>query len=125
VNLRVIPCHQWMAEYPQLPTSPRRELFWSFGSFLSRRLMVHEANNETSDVFLANQYRAMYGHTAGGFVALDPKVLNKSPREKSTVFIDEDIIVGAPIWHDWGKSIVFQWNADGSEFPNSTLAVTA
>jgi hypothetical protein len=80
-------------------------------------LMVHEANNETSDVFLANQYRAMYGHAAGGFVSLDPKVLDKAPKEKSTVFIDEDIIIGAPIWHDWGKSIVFQWNADGTEFP--------
>lgn len=80
-------------------------------------LMVHEANNDTSDVYLANQYRAMYGHSAGGFVSLDPKVLDKKPAEKSTVFIDQDIIVGAPIWHDWGKSIVFQWNADGSEFP--------
>lgn len=79
--------------------------------------MIHEANNETSDVYLANQYRAMYGHAAGGYVALDPRVLDKKPNEKSTVFIDQDIIVGAPIWHDWGKSIVFQWNADGSEFP--------
>jgi hypothetical protein len=33
------------------------------------------------------------------------------------VFIDQDIIVGAPLWHDWAKSIVFQWNADGTEFP--------
>jgi hypothetical protein len=24
--------------------------------------------------------------------------------------------VAAPIWHDWAKAIVFQWNADGSEF---------
>jgi len=80
-------------------------------------LMIHEANNETSDNYLANQYRSMYGHAAGGFVALDPRVLNKKPDAKSTVFIDQDIIVGAPIWHDWGKSIVFQWNADGSEFP--------
>lgn len=80
-------------------------------------LMIHEANNDTSDVYLANQYRSMYGHAAGGFVALDPKVLDKKPNAKSTVFIDQDIIVGAPIWHDWGKSIVFQWNADGSEFP--------
>jgi hypothetical protein len=80
-------------------------------------LMIHEANNETSDNYLANQYRSMYGHAAGGFVALDPKVLHKKPDAKSTVFIDQDIIVGAPIWHDWGKSIVFQWNADGSEIP--------
>jgi len=80
-------------------------------------LPIHEANNDTSDVYLANQYRAMYGHSSHGFVSLDPKVLDKKPAEKSTVFIDQDIIVGAPIWHDWGKSIVFQWNADGSEFP--------
>jgi len=80
-------------------------------------LMIHEANNETSDNYLANQYRAMYGQVKGGFVALDPKVLGKKPAEKSDVFIDQDIIVGAPIWHDWGKSIVFQWNSDGSEFP--------
>ena len=32
------------------------------------------------------------------------------------IFIDEDLIVGAPLWHDWAKPIVFQWNADGSEF---------
>lgn len=47
--------------------------------------MIHEANNETSDVYLANQYRAMYGHAAGGYVALDPRVLDKKPNEKSTV----------------------------------------
>ncbi|HXJ86328.1 MAG TPA: hypothetical protein VMS18_05890 [Candidatus Binatia bacterium] len=80
-------------------------------------LMIHEANNDTSDQYLANQYRAMYGHSDDGFVSLDSQVLNKKPGEKSTVFIDQDIIIGAPIWHDWGKSIVFQWNADGTEFP--------
>src|SRR6202008_1253940 len=79
--------------------------------------MIHEANNETSDNYLANQYRAMYGQAKGGFVQLDRRGLDKKPAEKSHVFIDQDIIVGAPIWHDWGKSIVFQWNADGSEFP--------
>ena len=25
-------------------------------------------------------------------------------------------MVAAPLWHDWAKPIVFQWNADGSEF---------
>jgi hypothetical protein len=80
-------------------------------------LPIHESNNDTSDVFLASQYRAIYGHSAHGFPQLDPKVVDRKPTEKSDVFIDQDIIVGAPIWHDWGKSIVFQWNADGSEFP--------
>ncbi len=80
-------------------------------------LPIHESNNDISDIDLANQYRAVYGHSVAGFVALDSKVLQKRPAEKSTVFIDQDIITGAPIWHDWGKSIVFQWNADGTEFP--------
>lgn len=80
-------------------------------------LPIHESNNEISDVYLANQYRAVYGHSSHGFPALDTKVLLKKPAEKGQVFIDQDVIVGAPIWHDWGKSIVFQWNADGSEFP--------
>jgi hypothetical protein len=31
--------------------------------------------------------------------------------------IDQDIIIAAPIWHDWAKTIVFQWTASGSEFP--------
>ena len=61
-------------------------------------LMVHEANNDTSDQYLANQYRAMYGQSDHGFVALDPQVLDKRPHERS-------------------KPIVFQWNADGTEFP--------
>src|SRR5262249_51252334 len=39
-----------------------------------------------------------------------------SDGNESAVFISQDIILGAPIWHDWAKSIVFQWNADGSEF---------
>jgi hypothetical protein len=32
------------------------------------------------------------------------------------VFISQDLMVAAPLWHDWAKPIVFQWNADGSEF---------
>src|SRR5437899_12862538 len=35
---------------------------------------------------------------------------------KADIFIDEDLIVGAPLWHDWAKPMVFQWNSDGSEF---------
>src|SRR5262249_9407128 len=26
-------------------------------------------------------------------------------------------IIAAPLWHDWAKTIVFQWTAAGSEFP--------
>ena len=31
-------------------------------------------------------------------------------------------MIAAPIWHDWAKTIVFQWNADGSEFPELNFA---
>ena len=30
--------------------------------------------------------------------------------------IDPDIVIAAPTWHDWAKTLVFQWNADGTEF---------
>lgn len=26
------------------------------------------------------------------------------------------LIIGAPLWHDWAKPMVFQWNANGTEF---------
>jgi hypothetical protein len=104
---------------PQLPQA----FFSAPGSVFSGHhsypggLPIHESNNDMSDVELAGQYRSVYGHSSGGFVALDPKATQKKPALQGTVFIDQDIIVGAPIWHDWGKSIVFQWNADGTEFP--------
>jgi hypothetical protein len=80
-------------------------------------LPVHESNNDLSDVDLAHQYRSVYGHSRGGFALVDSNVFDESPTStRSDIFIDQDVIVGAPIWHDWAKSIVFQWNADGSEF---------
>jgi hypothetical protein len=36
--------------------------------------------------------------------------------------LDLDLVVGAPLWHDWAKAMVFQWNADGSEFAQLTIA---
>src|SRR5215510_11070504 len=57
-------------------------------------LAIHEANNERAALDLADDYRKMYG----------------------PVFIDQDVITAAPLWHDWAKTIVFQWNNDGTEF---------
>jgi len=34
----------------------------------------------------------------------------------SLLGIDPDIVLAAPIWHDWAKTLVFQWTAVGSEF---------
>jgi hypothetical protein len=56
--------------------------------------MVHETFNSVSALNFADAYRRVYGD----------------------VFIDHDLVVAAPLWHDWAKPIVFQWNADGTEF---------
>lgn len=34
----------------------------------------------------------------------------------SDIYISNDLLIAAPIWHDWAKSMVFQWNANGTEF---------
>jgi len=84
-------------------------------------LVVHESNNDLADVHLAEEYRQIYGHPGA-------KGLPTIPRENrgrfaapegngdSDIFIDEDLIIGAPLWHDWAKPMVFQWNSNGSEF---------
>ena len=80
-------------------------------------LPVHEANNDTADVNLAHEYRKVYGHSAGDFATVSPDPFANALKDNhSLIFIDQDIILGAPIWHDWAKSMVFQWNSDGSEF---------
>jgi hypothetical protein len=77
-------------------------------------LAVHESLNDVSDTSLGAAYRRVYGHTnAEGLpeISLLPSFGNDP-----SFFIDEDILIGAPLWHDWAKPIVFQWNADGTEF---------
>ena len=84
-------------------------------------LVVHESNNDVADVHLADQYRQIYGHTgAKGLPTIERENQSRFSASEgdgeADIFIDEDLIVGAPLWHDWAKTIVFQWNADGSEF---------
>lgn len=77
-------------------------------------LAVHESFNDVSDSNLGAGYRKVYGHTnAEGLPEIS---LLPSFGGDPSFFIDEDILVGAPLWHDWAKPIVFQWNADGTEF---------
>jgi hypothetical protein len=66
-------------------------------------LAIHESFNLTSSQNLGNEYRQKYG-----------------PDLK----IDEDLLIAAPIWHDWAKTIVFQWKADGTELDEFTIAGT-
>jgi len=66
-------------------------------------LAVHTAFNTRSARSFADNYAENYQDSEG---------------------LDRDLIVGAPIWHDWAKPLVFQWNADGTEFAQITIAKT-
>jgi hypothetical protein len=77
-------------------------------------LPVHESFNEQSNLNLADTYRRIYGTSRRDGL---PEIGDEDPDADDGFFIDQDIIVAAPLWHDWAKPIVFQWNADGTEFP--------
>jgi len=93
-------------------------------------LPIHESFNDLSDVSLAANYRRVYGHTgASGLPEIALPDADEhgdhgrgEPRDdarddaRSDIDIDQDLILGAPLLHDWAKPIVFQWNADGTEF---------
>jgi hypothetical protein len=86
-------------------------------------LVVHESNNETADLHLATEYREIYGNSGkNGFPTINPADSDGKHHEfehghnSTDIFIDQDLIIGAPLWHDWAKPIVFQWNANGTEF---------
>jgi hypothetical protein len=104
---------------PKLPQT----FFSAPGSFFGGHhsypggLAIHESFNDVSSLNLANGYRRVYGHSEGGLPVIDLSdasvLLSAKP---SDIFLGEDVMVAAPIWHDWAKSMVFQWNSDGSEF---------
>jgi len=85
-------------------------------------LPIHESNNDVADVHLAKEYREVYGNTGrGGLPTVNPSDVQGESNQGedsdvSAIFIDEDLIIGAPLWHDWAKPMVFQWNANGTEF---------
>jgi hypothetical protein len=87
-------------------------------------LPIHEANNLRAGLGLLDGYRNNYrevdddeGH-GHGHDDEDPDWM------KSPFFIDQDVIIAAPIWHDWAKTIVFQWFADGTEFKELNIGGT-
>ena len=75
-------------------------------------LAVHESFNDQSAINFADTYRGKYGQL--GLARLPVTEATSSRPEDG--FINQDIILAAPIWHDWAKMMVFQWNADGTEF---------
>jgi hypothetical protein len=83
--------------------------------------VIHESNNDVADVHLADEYRQVYGHAKhDGFPTVDVDDVRSSSAPEGDddfdIYINEDLIIGAPLWHDWAKPIVFQWNANGTEF---------
>jgi hypothetical protein len=102
------PALQEDSNCPQLPQPFDSAPGSGFGSHHSYPggLPIHEANNDRADVALADQYRSSYGSPANG----------GDEDTSAAFFIDEDIVLAAPLWHDWAKPLVFQWNADGTEF---------
>jgi hypothetical protein len=69
-------------------------------------LAVHEWTNAS----LAEQFLASYDARYG--------LVSESKA------IDRSIALAAPLWHDINKVTVFQWNQDGSEFVEQTIADT-
>ena len=104
---------------PKLPQT----FFSAPGSFFGGHhsypggLPVHESFNDVSSLNFANGYRRVYGHSEGGLPVIDLSDASVLVSGKpADIFLGEDIMIAAPIWHDWAKSMVFQWNSDGSEF---------
>ncbi len=79
-------------------------------------LPVHEAFNDLSSISFALNYKKIYGNL--GKDGLPRAVLKgqKPSDQKDAFLIDSTVVFGAPVWHDWAKTMVFQWNADGTEF---------
>ena len=101
---------------PKLPQPYSSSPGSAFGGHHSEPggLAMHVAVNLSSAVHLADTYRRVYGTLdARGLPVLRDGTAGTPDAD---LFIDGDIVVGAPIWHDWAKTMVFQWNADGSEY---------
>jgi hypothetical protein len=80
-------------------------------------LPIHESFNDISDTSFAANYRRVYGHPGvNGLPTIAAADGDHDADDRVDVDIDEDIIIAAPLLHDWAKPLVFQWNADGTEF---------
>jgi hypothetical protein len=105
---------------PLLPQTYNSAPGSSFGGHHSYPggLPIHEAFNLSSAISLADNYRRTYGHSnQTGLPEVTPIGVAPPKPADAEIMIDQDIIIAAPIWHDWAKTIVFQWTASGSEFP--------
>jgi hypothetical protein len=74
-------------------------------------LAVHESFNDQSSINFADTYRGEYGSLGEHRLPV-----TRGAQHEGDVRIDQDVVLAAPIWHDWAKMMVFQWNGDGTEF---------
>jgi hypothetical protein len=82
-------------------------------------LSIHESFNLSSALAFGLNYKLSYGMAGkDGLprVAELPPFGNPDAAAHSDLKISQDYLTLAPMWHDWAKPIVFQWNADGTEF---------
>jgi len=84
-------------------------------------LAVHEAFNELSAMSIAGSYEQSFGFCdqSGSPVFGNSIQKKNSPRQitgANDLGIHRDELIAAPIWHDWAKAFVLQWNADGTVF---------
>ncbi len=107
---------------PQLPLSFDATPGSNFGGHHSYPggLAVHESFNDQSSINFADTYRGEYAQSGRQRLP----VAQGSRREPEDGFVNQDIILAAPIWHDWAKMMVFQWNADGTEFTEMNFGGT-
>ena len=82
-------------------------------------LAIHESFNLSSALSFADNYQLNYGTTGGDMlprVAPLPPFSTPHNAAHGDLDINHDWVLAAPLWHDWAKTLVFQWNADGTEF---------
>jgi hypothetical protein len=81
-------------------------------------LPIHEANNDESFINFGNLYRGSYGTATPNGLPTFGVVQSEESGEngKSSGLLNQDLVLAAPMWHDWAKPMVFQWNTDGTEF---------
>src|SRR5258707_64586 len=54
--------------------------------------------------------------TAFDYLVTAAQAIDKGLRPQGDSDSSQDVILAAPMWHGWAKRMVFQWNADGTEF---------
>jgi hypothetical protein len=79
-------------------------------------LPIHEANNDQSFINFADLYRGSYDDTGKGLPSFNVIDNPGQSKKAEDTLLNQDLVLGAPLWHDWAKPMVFQWNADGTEF---------